>query len=471
MYELHFAIPMSGAIINTINTRLDSRTISVLLQHSESRLIFVDYQSFSLVQEALSMFQPDSSRPILILITEEGSVSETEPDFYTYQEMVQHGNPNFNWIHPDNEYTPLTLNYTSGTTSAPKGVVHSHRGTFIVALDSLIEWSVPKEPVFLWTLPMFHANGWSFVWGMAAVGGTNICLRKFNAKVIYSLINRHRATHMCAAPVVLNMLCNSPDGNKLSHQVKISTAGAPPPASVLHKTESLGFVVSHGYGMTETGGHVTSCTWKKNWENFPASEKARLKARQGVRTLGMAQVDVVEPESGLSVKRDGSSLGEVVLRGASVMLGYFKDPEATSKCMKNGWFYTGDVAVMHPDGYLEIKDRSKDVIISGGENLSSVEVESVLYMHPTINEAAVVAKPDEFWGETPCAFVSLKENIEQMPQEQEIIEFCKTRLPHYMVPKRVVIKEELPKTSTGKIQKFVLRELAKSMDASRISRL
>ncbi|GAA0160196.1 ligase [Lithospermum erythrorhizon] len=471
MYELHFAIPMAGAVINTVNTRLDSRTISVLLQHAESRLVFVDYQSCSVVQEALSMFKPESPRPILILITEEASVSETEPEFYTYQEMVQHGNPNFNWIKPENEYTPLTLNYTSGTTSAPKGVVHSHRGTFIVALDSLLEWSVPKEPVFLWTLPMFHANGWSFTWGMAAVGGVNICLRKFNAKVIYSLINRHRVTHMCATPVVLNMLCNSPDENKLSHQVAVSTAGAPPPAAVLHKTEALGFVVSHGYGMTETGGHVISCTWKKNWEKFPASEKARMKARQGVRTVGMAQVDVVEPESGVCVERDGSSLGEVVLRGACIMLGYFKDPEATSKCMKNGWFYTGDVAVIHPDGYLEIKDRSKDVIISGGENLSSVEVESVLYMHPTINEAAVVAKPDEFWGETPCAFVSLKEKSDQMLQEKEIIEFCRARLPHYMVPKKVVIKAELPKTSTGKIQKFVLRELAKSMDTSRISRM
>ncbi|KAH1089584.1 hypothetical protein J1N35_016841 [Gossypium stocksii] len=314
---------------------------------------------------------------------------------------------------------------------------------------------------------MFHANGWSFTWGMAAVGGTNVCVRKVDASTVYSLIKKYDVTHMCGAPVVLNMLSNSPEIKPLPNPVQILTAGAPPPAAVLSRTESLGFVVSHGYGLTETGGLVVSCAWKREWNKLPATERAMLKARQGVRTIGMTELDVVDPESGLSVKRDGSTLGEIVLRGASVMLGYLKDRNATNKCMKeNGWFYTGDVGVMHSDGYIEIKDRSKDVIISGGENLSSVEVESVLYNHPAINEAAVVARPDEYWGETPCAFVSLKNELTQKSSEQDIIQYCRAKLPHYMVPKTVVFKEELPKTSTGKIQKFALRDMAKALGPS-----
>ena len=365
----------------------------------------------------------------------------------------------------------MILNYTSGTTSSPKGVVHCHRGTFAITIDSLIDWAVPKQPVYLWTLPMFHANGWSFPWGMAAVGGTNICVRKFDAAIVYGLIERHGVSHMCGAPVVLNMLTNSPDNKSLKKPVQILTAGAPPPAAVLFRTESLGFVVGHGYGLTETGGLMVSCAWKPHWNKLPATERARLKARQGVRTIGMAEMDVVDQESGEGVKRDGTTLGEVVLRGGCVMLGYYKDPEGTSKCFKNGWFYTGDVGVMHPDGYLEIKDRSKDVIISGGENLSSVEVESILYTHPAIDEAAVVARPDEFWGETPCAFVSLKSGLEKKPTEEELIQYCRANMPHYMVPKTVVFKEELPKTSTGKIQKFTLRNVAKEMGPSKHSRM
>ncbi|KAL6513841.1 2-methylpropanoate--CoA ligase ccl4 [Orobanche hederae] len=475
MYELHFAIPMAGAVLNTVNLRLDARTISVILRHSQSRLVFVDYQSESLVLEAVSFFPSKSDRPLLVLIADEGElgISSSRKDAFHadyYEDMILNGDPNFDWIRPESEFDPLTLNYTSGTTSAPKGAVHSHRGTFLVALDSLIEWSVPKEPVYLWTLPMFHANGWSYTWGMAAAGGTNVCLRRFDSASIYAAIRKHNVTHMCGAPVVLNMLSNGIN-RRLENPVHIMTAGAPPPPAVLLRTESLGFVVSHGYGLTETGGLVICCTWKNKWNQFPAAEKARLKSRQGVRTPGMAEVDVIDPQTGESVKRDGKSLGEIVLRGGCVMLGYLKDPEGTSKCMKNGWFYTGDVGVMHPDGYLEIKDRSKDVIISGGENLSSVEVESVLYTHPAVNEAAVVARPDEFWGETPCAFVSLKEGVKEKPTEKEVIEFCRTKLPRFMVPKTVVFKEELPKTSTGKIQKFVLRETAKAMGSSKMSRL
>ncbi|KAI3519062.1 hypothetical protein L1887_08055 [Cichorium endivia] len=473
MYELYFAIPMAGAIINSINTRLDARTVSVILAHSESKLIFVDYQSVSVVLDAISLFPPNSQKPMLVLITDDGLSEQSPVGFLcTYDSLVEKGDPGFNWIRPVSEWDPMTLNYTSGTTSSPKGVVHCHRGMFLIAVDSLIEWSVPKQPVYLWTLPMFHANGWGYTWGTAAVGATNICLRKFDAAVIYDAINKHGVTHMCGAPVVLNMLSNMPDVKPLKKPVNVMTAGAPPPAAVLARAESLGFVISHGYGLTEIGGLVVTCAWKQKWNRLPATERARLKARQGVRTVGFTDMDVVDPESGLSVTRDGSTLGEVVLRGGCVMLGYFKDPDGTSKCMReNGWFYTGDVAVMHPDGYLEIKDRSKDVIISGGENLSSVEVESVLYTHPAVNEAAVVARADDHWGETPCAFVSLKAGMVGKVTEREVAEYCRGKLPGFMVPKTVVFKEELPKTSTGKIQKFVLREMAKAMGPSRNSRL
>jgi acyl-CoA synthetase (AMP-forming)/AMP-acid ligase II len=502
MYELHFAVPMAGAILNNINTRLDAHTVSVLLRHSESKLIFVDHLSRSLVLEALSLLPPNTQRPLLVLITDDAGPhdqdSSSAVEFRcTYESLVEKGDPEFRWDLPSSEWEPMILNYTSGTTSAPKGVVHCHRGIFIITVNSLIDWGVRERPVYLWTLPMFHANGWSYPWGIAAVGGTNICLRKFDGPTIFSLIKQHRVTHMCGAPVVLNMLTSSTKNKPLQNPVQILTAGAPPPAAVLFRTESLGFVVSHGYGLTETAGLVVSCAWKPQWNRLPASERARLKARQGVnawkpqwnrlpaserarlkarqgvKVISLTELDVVDADSGTSVKRDGSTPGEIVLRGGSVTLGYFKDPEGTSKCMKeNGWFYTGDVGVMHPDGYLEIKDRSKDVIISGGENLSSVEVESVLYTHPAVNEAAVVARPDEFWGETPCAFVSLREEgLTRNPTEKEIMEFCRAKLPHYMVPKTVVFKDELPKTSTGKIQKFVLREIARAMGSSRVSRM
>ncbi|KAI4388875.1 hypothetical protein MLD38_001165 [Melastoma candidum] len=473
MYELHFAVPMSGAILNCINTRLDARTVSVLLLHSESRFLFVDVQSKGLVREALSLLPSGHPRPILVLIEDDvedpSSASAGDVDFLsTYEGLVARGNPEFEWVRPKSEWDPMILNYTSGTTSSPKGVVHCHRGIFLVTVDSLIDWNVPKQPVYLWTLPMFHANGWSFPWGMAAVGGVNVCVRKFDADVIHRLIDAHRVTHMCGAPVVLNMITNWQ--KPLPHPVHILTAGAPPPAAVLFRTESLGFIVSHGYGLTEVAGLVTSCAWKGKWNVLPASERARLKARQGVRTTCFEKFDVVDPKTAVSVNWDGKTLGEVVLRGGCIMLGYLKDPEGTARCMKNGYFYTGDVGVIHPDGYLEIKDRSKDVIISGGENLSSVEVESILYGHPAVNEAAVVARPDEYWGETPCAFLSLKEG-QNLPTEKEMIEYCRERMPRYMVPKTVVFRDELPKTSTGKIQKFVLRELAKQMGPSRVSRM
>ncbi|KAL1540734.1 2-methylpropanoate--CoA ligase ccl4 [Salvia divinorum] len=464
MSELHFSVPMAGAILNTINLRLDANAISNLLQHSGSKLIFADCQSESLVHEAVSLLPPHLHRPTLVLIGDDACESCSVDCCIDYENMVESGDAAFDWLRPQSEWDPITLNYTSGTTSSPKGVVHCHRSAFLISVDSLLDWTVPKQPVYLWTLPMFHANGWSYAWGMAAVGGVNVCLRRVDAPSVYEAIDKYGVTHMCGAPVVLSMLTNHPRTKPLKSAVHIMTAGAPPPAAVLGRAEALGFVVSHGYGLTETGGLVVSCAWKQEWDQLSGMERAKLKARQGVRTVAFGEMDVVEPDTGKSVARDGLTMGEIVLRGGSVMLGYLKDHEGTKKSMRdNGWFYTGDVGVMHPDGYLEVKDRSKDVIICGGENLSSVEVEAVLYAHPAINEAAVVARPDAFWGETPCAFVSFKEGAADIPTEKEIRDFCKARLPLYMVPRTVVFKPELPKTSTGKVQKFQLRNMAKDL--------
>ncbi|CAJ1970804.1 unnamed protein product [Sphenostylis stenocarpa] len=462
MYELQFAVPMCGAVLNNLNLRLDPHTLSVLLRHSESKLVFVHSQSLSLILSALSKFHQTTPRPSLVLITDDADAVAVAHAIDTYEGLLSKGDPNFNWLRPNSEWDPITLNYTSGTTSSPKGVVHSHRATFIMALDSLMDWCVPKQPVYLWTLPMFHSNGWGFVWGIAAVGGTNVCTSKINAPIIYRSIESYKVTHLCAAPVVLNMLLTRTEPVK--NPVHVLTGGSPPPAPVLARAEELGFVVSHGYGMTETLGVVVSCSWKREWDRLPAMERARLRARQGVRTAAVAEMDVVDPASGVSVKRDGATSGEVVVRGPCVMMGYLKDSEGTRRCIReNGWLYTGDVGVLHGDGYLEIKDRSKDVIISGGENVSSVEVEAVVYAHPAVSHAAVVGRPDEFWGETPCAFVELKEGLERRPTEEEVVGFCRERLAHFMVPKTVVFKEALPKTPTGKILKHVLRKEARGM--------
>ncbi|XP_014504139.1 probable acyl-activating enzyme 6 isoform X2 [Vigna radiata var. radiata] len=463
MYELQFAVPMSGAILNNLNLRLDPHALSVLLRHSESKLVFVHSHSLPLILTTLSKFPHTTPRPSLVLITDDVSgdadAVAAAHAIDTYERLLSRGDPNFRWARPKSEWDPITLNYTSGTTASPKGVLHSHRATFTIALDSLIDWCVPKQPVYLWTLPMFHANGWGFTWGIAAVGGTNVCIRKTNAPIIYRLIESHNVTHMCAAPVVLNMLLTRAE--PLKNPVHVLIGGSTPPASVLARAEEVGFVVSHGYGMTETLGVVVSCAWKREWDRLPVRERARLLTRQGVRTAAMSEVDVVDPASGVSVKRDGVTSGEVVVRGSCVMMGYLKDLEGTRRCVReNGWLYTGDVGVVHGDGYLEIKDRSKDVIISGGENVSSVEVEAVMYAHPAVREAAVVGRPDEFWGETPCAFVELKERLERRPTEEEVVEFCRERLAHFMVPKTVVFKDALPKTPTGKILKHVLRKEA-----------
>ncbi|KAE8656339.1 putative acyl-activating enzyme 10 [Hibiscus syriacus] len=471
-YELHFAVPMCGAILNTINIRLDARTVSTILRHSESKLVFVDHYYVPLVLEAIALLSSNGTEiPLLVLINDdEPSPSSTVDDnsnfIDTYENMVNKGDPGFKWIRPESEWDPMVLNYTSGTTSSPKGVVHCHRGIFITTVSSLVDWSVPHHPVFLWTLPMFHANGWCYTWGMAAVGGTNVCLRKFDGTIIYNLIKRHHVTHICGAPVVLNMVVSSTSltNQPLEKPVQFLASGAPVPAPLLLRAESLGFRVTHCYGLTETAGYIVSCASKPQWDSLHAPDRARLKARQGVRTIGVMDMDVVDPERETNAEKDGSSLGEIVVKGGQLMLGYLKDPTATASCMRrDGWFYTGDAGVVHPDGYLEIKDRSKDVIISGGENISSAEVESVLYSNPAVKEAAVVARPDEFWGETPCAFVCLKDEYGEKPTEKEMIEYCRAKLPHYMAPKTVLFKEELPRTSTGKIKKFVLREIAKAL--------
>ncbi|TVU16559.1 hypothetical protein EJB05_40130 [Eragrostis curvula] len=472
MYEMHFGVPMSGAVLNTINTRLDARTVAVLLRHSGSKLVFVDPASLQLIRDALQLLPPGHPAPRVIFVEDphEKEFPAAPAETLTYEKLLEKGDPEFSWVRPASEWDPMILNYTSGTTSAPKGVVHCHRGIFLVTIDSLVNWEVPPQPTYLWTLPMFHANGWSFPWGMAVVGGTNVCLRRVDAAEVYATIARCKVDHLCGAPVVLNMLANAPEGVRrpLPGKVRILTAGAPPPAAVLDRTEAIGFDVTHGYGLTETAGLVVSCAWKGQWNRLPASERARLKARQGVRTAGMAAVDVIDGETGRGVPRDGSTMGEIVLRGGCIMLGYLNDDKATKAAIRDdGWFYTGDVGVMHPDGYIEIRDRSKDVIISGGENISSVEVESVLYGHPAVNEAAVVARPDEFWGETPCAFVSLKEGATGTVTPADVISWSRERMPRYMVPKTVVFRAELPKTSTGKIQKYVLRNLAKEMGPTR----
>ncbi|CAL5029342.1 unnamed protein product [Urochloa decumbens] len=472
MYEMHFGVPMSGAVLNTINTRLDARTVAVLLRHSGSKLVFVDSASLPLIRDALKQLPPEHPAPRVIPVEDphETEFPAAPPETLTYERLLEKGDPEFAWVRPASEWDPMVLNYTSGTTSAPKGVVHCHRGLFLITLDWLVEWAVPPRPTYLWTLPMFHANGWSFPWGMAVVGGTNVCLRRVNAGTVYAAIASRGVTHLCCAPVVLNMLANAPEAARrpLPGKVRVLTAGAPPPAAVLQRTEAIGFEISHGYGLTETAGLPVSCTWKREWDELPAPERARLKARQGVRTAGMAEADVVDGETGRSVPRDGSTMGEIVLRGGCVMLGYLNDDEATATAIRgDGWFYTGDVGVVHPDGYMEIRDRSKDVIINAGENISSVEVESVLYGHPAVNEAAVVARPDELRGETPCAFVSLKEDAAGTVTAADVMAWCRNRMPNYMVPRTVVFRAELPKTSTGKIQKYVLRNLVKEMGSAR----
>ncbi|XP_011038309.1 PREDICTED: butyrate--CoA ligase AAE11, peroxisomal-like [Populus euphratica] len=472
VYEMHFAVPMAGAVLNTINTRLDAKNIATILSHSGAKVFFVDYQYKELASKALSFL--DGAVPsIIACIDDIDTPTGVQFGQLEYEQLVQRGNPGYTGELVQDEWDPIALNYTSGTTSAPKGVVYSHRGAYLSSLSLILGWEMGNAPVYLWSLPMFHCNGWTFTWGVAARGGTNVCIRNTSAQDMYHNIAEHAVTHMCCAPIVFNVLLEARphERREITSPVEILTGGAPPPASLLQKIERLGFHVTHAYGLTEATGPALVCEWQKKWNKLPQQDQAKLKARQGISILTLADADVKDLDTMVSVPRDGKTMGEIVLRGSSIMKGYFKDPAATSKAFRNGWFATGDVGVIHPDGYLEIKDRSKDVIISGGENISSVELESVLYRHPRVLEAAVVAMPHPKWGESPCAFISVKKNSNgdtNDVKESDIIAYCKKNLPHFTVPKRVEFMAELPKTSTGKIQKFQLRALAQNFVVTEI---
>jgi acyl-activating enzyme 11/12 len=461
---------MAGAVLNTINTRLDASAIAGILRHSGAKLLFVDHQLLTLANDALSSLT--APHPQIVVIDDVSSTRRYASRGLEYEQVLASADlVTYPPVPVTNEWDAIALNYTSGTTSEPKGVVYSHRGAYLSTLTLLLQWGVGLQPVYLWSLPMFHCNGWTFTWGMAARGGTNVCVRSPSARDMYHAISSYGVTHMCGAPVLFNVLLEAPpsDRRPLTHPVHMLTGGAPPPAALLERIEHLGFRITHAYGLTEATGPALVCEWQESWNRLPAADRARLKARQGVGALTLAGVDVKNTETMQSVPRDGITQGEICLRGSSIMKGYFKNKKDTDAAFKNGWFLTGDVGVMHSDGYIEIKDRSKDVIISGGENISSVEVEAALYRHPMVLEAAVVAMPHRHWGETPCAFVVLKKEYasnEARIEEDDIISYCRNKLSHYMVPRKVVFLQELPKTSTGKAQKFLLREVAKSLKVS-----
>ncbi|KAL6959699.1 hypothetical protein U1Q18_039851, partial [Sarracenia purpurea var. burkii] len=477
LYEMHFAVPMAGAVLNAINTRLDAKTVATILRHSEAKVFFVDHQYVPLARDALRLLvtgrqtstSAECSMPLVVVIDDIDSPTGTRLGELEYEELVHDGDPTFVPAEIDDEWNPIALNYTSGTTSEPKGVIYSHRGAYLSTLSLILGWEMGTEPVYLWSLPMFHCNGWTFTWGVAARGGTNVCIRNTTAEEIYRSIYLHKVTHMCCAPIVFNIILEAKphERREITSTVEILTGGAPPPAMLLEKIEQLGFHVVHAYGLTEATGPALVCEWQKKWNQLPRRQQAKLKARQGVGVLTLEDVDVKELKTMQSVPRDGKTMGEIVLRGSSIMKGYFKDETATEKAFNNGWYATGDVGVIHQDGYIEIKDRSKDVIISGGENISSVEVESVLYMHPSVVEAAVVAMPSARWGESPCAFVTLKKNPASgepaAVTKGEIIDHCRKNLAGFMMPKKLVFVDELPKTATGKIQKSQLRDLAKTL--------
>ena len=455
LLEAHYAVPMAGAVLNALNYRLDAPTIAFILGHGDSKLLIADREFGALAREAVRLHGGDI--PLVEIAGGEG-----EPlGGIEYEDFLRKGNPEASWSPPEDEWQAIALNYTSGTTGYPKGVVYHHRGAYLNALGNAITFGLDRHAVYLWTLPMFHCNGWTYTWAVTAVAGTHVCLRRVEPAAIFAAIAEHRVTHMCGAPIVLNMLVHAPDGVKrrFEHVVEVATGGAAPPSVVIEAMERMGFRVTHLYGLTESYGPSTVCAWQEEWGDLPLGERAGRMARQGVRYLTLAEQRVADPAMLADVPTDGATIGELLLRSNTLMKGYLKNPAATEEAFAGGWFHTGDLAVMHPDGYAEIKDRSKDIIISGGENISSIEVEEVLYRHPAVMEAAVVAKPDETWGETPCAFVTLKDNAGKVGAA-DIIGFCRTHMAHYKAPKHVVFGP-LPKTSTGKIQKYTLRERAK----------
>ncbi|GER27231.1 cinnamate:CoA ligase, partial [Striga asiatica] len=462
LYEMHFAVPMATAVLNAINTRLDARSIATILRHSEAKFFFIDQQYIPVARDALRLLTDgNATMPLVVVVDDMLSPTGTRHGSFKYEDLIRRGDPSYGPEEVSDEWDPIALNYTSGTTSSePKGAVYSHRGAYLSTLSLIIGWGMGPEPVYLWSLPMFHCNGWTFTWGVAARGGTNVCIRSTTANEIHENISLHKVTHMCCAPVVFNILLEDVP-RRTPALVEVLTGGASPPAALIERVEGLGFHVTHAYGLTEATGPALICEWQARWDRLGRGDRTRLKARQGISVLTLADVDVIR--AGGSVPRDGRTVGEIVLRGSGVMKGYLKNEEATQEAFRggSGWFHTGDAGVVHPDGYVEIKDRLKDVIISGGENISSVEVEAALYEHPMVVEAAVVAMPHPRWGESPCAFVKLQKGEPEV-NEAEIVRHCRERLPGFMVPKKVAFVEELPKTSTGKVQKFQLRELARN---------
>jgi fatty-acyl-CoA synthase len=461
MFESHFSIPMAGAILNTINIRLDAQTIAYIFDDSNAKMLFVDRELFNVAYEALSIA---SVSPKIVIINDSFASSQPDVsnDIIDYEALVASGDPLYNWKMPEDEWSPLSLNYTSGTTGRPKGVVYHHRGSYLMSMGTVVGWNLPNHPIYLYSVPLFHCNGWGHAWTMAVLAGTIICLRSFDPDKVFGLIDQHNVTHFGGAPIMLNMLANAPKETQKSFQreIKVMTAGAPPPAKVLESMMSLGFNVMHVYGLTETYGHILQAAPQASWLNENASELAKLTSRQGVRFPMTEDVSVINQESGERVPHDGETIGEIVIRCNTCMMGYWKNVEATEEAFAEDWFHSGDLAVIHADGYIQIKDRSKDIIISGGENISSVEVENVLYQHSSVGEAAVVAMPDETWGEVPCAFVELKPN--QSASEAELIAFCKENMAKFKRPKKVIFGP-LPKTATGKIQKHELRDAVKSL--------
>ncbi len=451
IFEAHYGVPMLGAVLNALNVRLDARAIAFMLRHGGARVLITDREFSPVIAEALAALDDPLG---------EGGELLGETD---YEQFLAGGDPGFDWSLPDDEWRAISLNYTSGTTGDPKGVVYHHRGAYLNALSNAVGWNMGHHPVYLWTLPMFHCNGWCFPWTLAALAGTSICLRRVNAGSIYAAIAEHGVTHFCGAPIVLSFVINASAAERraFDHRVEVMTAAAPPPASVLAAMEDNGFHMTHVYGLTETYGPAVMCAWKSEWDALDPRERARLKSRQGVPYHVLEGLQVMDAETMQPVPADGETMGEVMFRGNIVMKGYLGDTAATGEALAGGWFHSGDLGVMHPDGYLQLKDRSKDIIISGGENISSIEVEDVLYSHPAVVEAAVVARPDEKWGETPCAFVALKEGASLA--EADLIAYCRDNLAHYKAP-RTVVFGPLPKTSTGKIQKFRLRERARALD-------
>ncbi len=463
LYEAHFAVPMAGAVLNTLNTRLDAEAIAFMLDHGEAKALLIDPEFSAVAARALGLAR--GRRPLVIDVLDPMyGAHATRIGTTEYEAVLETGDADDSWSLPADEWDAICLNYTSGTTGDPKGVVTHHRGAYLNAASNMLSWAMPPHAVYLWTLPMFHCNGWCFPWTMAANAGTNVCLRKVEPARVYQLIRRHGVTHMCGAPIVYATLINTPLEwrQDIDHPVQGLIAGAAPPRAILEGAEKIGIELTHVYGLTEVYGPAAVCAKQEEWKALPPEERARLNGRQGVPYHLQQSVVVLDPATMQPVPRDGETMGEICFRGNLVMKGYLKNPKATAQAFAGGWFHTGDLAVMHPDGYIKIRDRSKDIIISGGENISSVEVEDVLYKHPSVLAAAVVAKPDAKWGEVPCAFIELKDGA--AATEAEIIAHCRSHMAHFKAPKQVVFGA-LPTTSTGKIQKYLLREQMKSAAA------